>query len=179
MWTYNYELYHHGVKGMRWGVRRYQNKDGTLTPEGQKARQKLSDAETSYNNARRASRGSATKREKYVNSQKASTAYGKMTAAKAAVAGLKAEGKGRSAQQAELKMYAREMSRNRIFRQRNTNAIYNEVKTTKGKAFADAALRRSRRLTVAEIAGGVAVGTAVAYAARAAGKRLGMNYLFN
>ena len=34
MWSYNNELYHHGIKGMRWGVRRYQNKDGTLTPEG-------------------------------------------------------------------------------------------------------------------------------------------------
>lgn len=28
------ELYHHGVKGMRWGVRRFQNRDGTLTAEG-------------------------------------------------------------------------------------------------------------------------------------------------
>lgn len=27
-------LIHHGVKGMKWGVRRYQNKDGTLTDEG-------------------------------------------------------------------------------------------------------------------------------------------------
>ena len=32
----NNELEHHGIKGMRWGVRRYQNKDGSLTPQGKK-----------------------------------------------------------------------------------------------------------------------------------------------
>ena len=30
------ELYHHGVKGMKWGVRRYRNKDGSLTKAGKK-----------------------------------------------------------------------------------------------------------------------------------------------
>ena len=30
------ELYHHGIKGMRWGVRRFQNKSGSLTPAGKK-----------------------------------------------------------------------------------------------------------------------------------------------
>lgn len=30
------ELYHWGIKGMRWGVRRYQNKDGSLTKAGQR-----------------------------------------------------------------------------------------------------------------------------------------------
>lgn len=30
------ELMHYGVKGMKWGVRRFQNADGSLTPEGRK-----------------------------------------------------------------------------------------------------------------------------------------------
>lgn len=32
----NIELYHWGVQGMKWGVRRYQNKDGSLTKAGKK-----------------------------------------------------------------------------------------------------------------------------------------------
>lgn len=32
----DYELYHHGIKGMKWGVRRYQNTDGSLTNAGKK-----------------------------------------------------------------------------------------------------------------------------------------------
>ena len=30
------ELYHHGIKGQKWGIRRYQNPDGTLTALGRK-----------------------------------------------------------------------------------------------------------------------------------------------
>lgn len=36
MTIYNDELYHWGIKGQKWGVRRYQNKDGSLTAEGKK-----------------------------------------------------------------------------------------------------------------------------------------------
>ena len=33
-YVYKSELYHHGIKGQKWGVRRFQNKDGSLTAEG-------------------------------------------------------------------------------------------------------------------------------------------------
>lgn len=46
MWAYNYstscsEIYHHGIKGQKWGVRRFQKKDGSYTSLGRKRRQKL------------------------------------------------------------------------------------------------------------------------------------------
>ena len=38
MTQYQAELYHHGIKGQRWGVRRYQNPDGSYTSEGKARR---------------------------------------------------------------------------------------------------------------------------------------------
>ena len=45
MWQYNNtnELYHFGIKGQKWGVRRYQNEDGSLTPAGEKHYGNMSD----------------------------------------------------------------------------------------------------------------------------------------
>lgn len=44
------ELYHHGVKGQKWGVRRYQNSDGSLTLAGKKRALKMQDSYTKLSN---------------------------------------------------------------------------------------------------------------------------------
>ena len=56
----DYELYleHHGIKGQKWGIRRFQNKDGSLTAAGEKrynvdtasAKNRVSEAKKAYKN---------------------------------------------------------------------------------------------------------------------------------
>ena len=41
-------LQHYGIDGMRWGVRRYQNEDGSLTPAGEKRYNSLKEAKTEH-----------------------------------------------------------------------------------------------------------------------------------
>lgn len=46
MWQYVYtdELSHYGIKGMKWGVRRYQKKDGSLTSAGKSRYRRAADS---------------------------------------------------------------------------------------------------------------------------------------
>ena len=45
------EIKHYGVKGMKWGVRRYQNKDGSRKPAGKKREREGGSLKTKYVNA--------------------------------------------------------------------------------------------------------------------------------
>lgn len=67
------ELYHHGIKGQRWGVRRYQNEDGSVTSAGAKRYygskveklQKKADAAKAKASTKRNDRHYTKKYEKY------------------------------------------------------------------------------------------------------------------
>ena len=60
--TKNGELYHYGIKGMKWGVRRYQNPDGSLTAKGKKRYSKELTSDTTDTDNRDARRKKIAKR---------------------------------------------------------------------------------------------------------------------
>lgn len=109
-WTNNEnELEHFGIKGMKWGIRRYQNDDGTLTDAGKKrynaAGAKL---EKLDNKSQKYSRKGAKREEKAIKKQrKASSAilFQRFKAKRASKATRKALKTYQRAQEAEVKAY--------------------------------------------------------------------------
>lgn len=69
-------LIHHGVKGMKWGIRRYRNKDGTLTPEGKAREQRRSDA--AANRAKRQEYKQASKNRRNLSDEELMARIGRL-----------------------------------------------------------------------------------------------------
>jgi hypothetical protein len=71
-----YSLNHSGIKGMRWGIRRYQNKDGSLTALGRR-RYKLQEkkAQADAEKAKREGETVEAKKERILKSRSAKELY--------------------------------------------------------------------------------------------------------
>lgn len=85
----DYYLYHHGIKGMKWGVRRYQNKDGSYTAAGKKRRQSYEDQVRQKMKAYDKANPQRSKKDNYtIALRKEGRAQGTKTLVKFALSGL-------------------------------------------------------------------------------------------
>lgn len=165
---YNEELYHYGVKGMRWGHRKkYYNEDGSLNKVGQ-ARQTYKNAKKEFASARinefrttinpiKTFGVEGIKRTEKVQ-KRTNKAYADMVTANARYKASKAK-TAEKAEKAEFKTYKNAMmttglrgSANDTSSGGRSTAIYNEMKIKKGKAYADRVEKRMEKELVAGLA---------------------------
>lgn len=84
----NDELYHHGIKGQKWGIRRYQNEDGSLTPEGLARYSGEAGLERRWRDSQKTARKQMTFKEKFKNDLGIKSGYEKHYALTKAYSGM-------------------------------------------------------------------------------------------
>lgn len=180
MWTYNTDyLAHHGILGQKWGVRRYQNEDGSLTPAGQK-RYNVQTAKAEYKNAKKAYKQAlkasnkhilaATNYKSFEQQQKEQAAIDKsaLDVVNARV-NLRAAKKG-GTEKALKKAYVKEINKYGLpgsyadtsYGGMGTKLL-KDIETKHGKEYAEDVLRRNRNkiITDAAISASIAIGAGV------------------
>lgn len=170
MWQYNYsnELYHYGVKGMKWGVRRARH------PEISTAKRVYKDAKKDLRRAVRNERRSGltavgvNRLQKYGEMQnKRRDAEIKALDAKVAYKVSKAKNEKQAAK-AEFKAYKKAMNGVRnsaadTMSDGKSTRVYNHVMAKKGKEYADKVEKRIQNEAIATIAGSAAFMVGQAY----------------
>lgn len=155
-------LAHHGVKGMKWGVRKERER---VSEARQAYKQARKDASKTYRKA-----GLIVKNPSDPRVKAAKKATQKVTNAELNYIRSKANlAKAKRGEKGEIRSYARSMQksgapgsvRDYQYSNRSTN-IYNDIKKRKGKAYADKVFQKSKNqaLTSAAIAGSIAIGAA-------------------
>lgn len=162
MWRYNYsnELYHYGVLGMKWGRRKYQNKDGSLTPAGEKRYAKLEKkVSKKYAKAGRKAGEAAYQRDKgnqeYENHKKMALAfdkaakkyekegnYFKAEASRRASEAIKTRGENKRAERYEIADHYIKRS-NKL--QEKANKFATKKKVNMGKSKVDSILKQAKQ----------------------------------
>ena len=158
----NNQLYHHGILGMKWGVRRYQNKDGTLTNAGKnRYNVDIENAKTDLNNARK----------NYVNVVKDynKKTYGGLIYNKKAIDNtLKARDKTEYYKEKLTSEKIKNKLNNETKKKSNRRLQLEERYKQKGFSKEDAeiaAYKRVRTEKILAVAAGITVATATAYVA--------------
>lgn len=134
---YNGELYHHGVKGMKWGVRKAKDKY-------KNAKAKYRDERTNSSYTKMVAAKAAYKSSKAKNSKKADKAEFKAYVRAMEKTGVRGSGYDVSSGG-------------------KTTALYNSLKVKKGKEYADKVEKKVRNRLIADVA--VSAGITIGYAA--------------
>lgn len=157
------ELYHHGVKGQKWGVRRYQNEDGTLTAAG-KARYNVKEAKRDYKQARKDFRKASRFAFGIKKLQNYGTAREELRKKDFNLIDKKAERAALKSEKKELKTYAKAMWKSGLrnsaaddMSNRRSTELYNHIATKKGKEYADRVEKKVQNRAVATLAGSAAL----------------------
>lgn len=156
------ELYHYGVKGMKWGVRRDRAK-----AEYKSAKKDLRDAYRIKTGLGVGVKGIQRVKAKQ---KKIASAQANVVSKKAAYNAAKKKNQ-KSAERAEFNTYRREMLKSGLagsLRDEQSGgrstAIYNQIKVQRGQEYADRVQKSVQNRAYAQIAGGVAVGVGMSVA---------------
>ena len=154
------ELYHHGIKGQKWGVRNYQNEDGTLTEEGKERYLDPKTGKIDYNKML-ADRESTAKQQAQEQSDKEAKAHKRKLVGVAIVAGLaglavyhhvkkKKEAAGVSAEQTEKDAFLKRLRE--LDAQNGTHVAEDYLKNKAGQTAAKKAAKKATKKATQNVA---------------------------